>query len=252
MRHFRELVCALSLMGMIATTGNAQEISAPNQAVAAQREENAQQKLVHEAAQLLSEGSVSEALARLDEAISSYEERFGASKKKVYSARSTVEVLMYMAEAAQAKTDAVAVESEYGYAYYLKAYVLIELQRREDALNALQKAVALSPRNAQFLAELGNIHQTAKDWPRALEVYQEAESAAEFSPEDVKAKELGRALRGIGYVFIETGRYDEAEAIYRRCLKIDPGDATAARELEYVRQLRTRQEGEPRPIESAP
>jgi Flp pilus assembly protein TadD len=53
-----------------------------------------------------------------------------------------------------------------------------------------------------------------------------------------KNGELGRALRGKGFVLVELGKLDEAEAMYRRCLAIDPADTKAANELRYVQSRR--------------
>jgi hypothetical protein len=38
----------------------------------------------------------------------------------------------------------------------------------------------------------------------------------------------------------EQGKLDEAEAMYRKCLVLDPKDSNALRELEYIRRLRNK------------
>ena len=57
--------------------------------------------------------------------------------------------------------------------------------------------------------------------------------AAKLDP-DHADRETGNAWRCMGYALIEQGRYDEAEALYRACLKLDPGDAKAKNELAYI------------------
>src|SRR5262249_39777721 len=146
--------------------------------------------------------------------------------------------LFYLLQAAaseKSKSSAVVLSGNWGYAYYLKAYCLLDLGRANDAKAPLLRAVALAPQNAQFLGELGYIYQSEKNWPLALETFQRAENAAkEFSPEQSRNAELARAWRGIGYVLVELGRLDEAEAMYRKCLQLNAQDAMAQRELAYV------------------
>jgi tetratricopeptide (TPR) repeat protein len=93
--------------------------------------------------------------------------------------------------------------------------------------------------------ELGAVMQQEKNWPEALAAYTEAESAAELSY-DKDSKQINtpltRALRGQGYVLIETGKLDEAEQRYQRCLQLDPDDEGAKRELNYIANLRKKQQ----------
>jgi tetratricopeptide (TPR) repeat protein len=79
-----------------------------------------------------------------------------------------------------------------------------------------------------------------KNWTKAKEAFEKAEDQAPTSPDESKAEVLGRARRGLGYVFVELGQLDEAEKKYRQCLAADPRDTKAAKELEYVRGLRTK------------
>src|SRR4029079_18373223 len=127
----------------------------------------------------------------------------------------------YALQAASAgKSKAEVISGNWGYAYYLKGYVLIELQRVGEAKGALQRAAALAPQNAQFLSELAHVFEAEKDWTQALQLYQRAEAAAkEFSPSNSKNGELSRARRGQGYVLVELKRWDEAEQRYRQCLE---------------------------------
>jgi Flp pilus assembly protein TadD len=56
----------------------------------------------------------------------------------------------------------------------------------------------------------------------------------------LKPTNLGRARRGLAYVFVELGKLAEAEKKYEQCLAADPKDTRAAQELEYVRGLRAK------------
>jgi tetratricopeptide (TPR) repeat protein len=78
------------------------------------------------------------------------------------------------------------------------------------------------------------------NWPKAKQQFESAEDKANLSPEDAQAIELGRARRGIGYVFVELGKFDEAEKKYQQCLEADPNDKKSKQELEYVRGLRAK------------
>ena len=197
------------------------------------------------ASQLLTEGlqlarakRPAEAVPYFDQVIALYESRLKDKNVRYYSARSPAETLFYALESATGannKTGAVVVSANWSYAHYLKGYALLDLGRVVEAKTQLQRAVALAPQNAQILGELGHIHQLEKNWKSALETFQRAESAArEFSPEQVRNAELARAWRGMGYVLVELGRLDEAEAMYRKCLALDRNDAMAQRELTYV------------------
>src|SRR4030095_13970088 len=102
------------------------------------------------------------------------------------------------------------------------------LGRPSEAKAQLLRAVALAPQNAQFLGELGHVYQLEKNWPLALQTFQRAESAAkEITSEQARNGELARAWRGMGYVLVELGRLDEAEAMYRKCLELNAQDAKA-------------------------
>ncbi len=72
-----------------------------------------------------------------------------------------------------------------------------------------------------------------------------APRSAEVSPPEVKTRELTRALRGTAYVDVELGRLDDAEALYVRCLALDPNDAKAAGELRYVRAQQSKRISRP-------
>jgi tetratricopeptide (TPR) repeat protein len=105
----------------------------------------------------------------------------------------------------------------------------------------LERALALSPRNSQFLSELASIYQGEKNWTTALQTYQLAEAAArEFSPPQVKDAELSRAWRGIGFVLVEQNRLDAAEKMYRQCLELNKNDSIALKELSYVLNLKAK------------
>ena len=123
-------------------------------------------------------------------------------------------------------------------AYLMKGYALVELGRLAEAHEALEHAIALSPQNSQYLAELAYLYQAEKQWQLSLATYARAEQAAHFAPEQARKEHEGRALRGQGFALTELGRLDEATAFYRKALELDPQDQRSLNELRYIEQQR--------------
>ena len=179
----------------------------------------------------------------IDPLIAHFEKSYGHENGLIYCANGQIETLLYLAQAANLKQKAVALDKSYAYAYYLKGYVLIEMGQHAEARPFLEKAVTLSPSDPQFLCELGNWHQNGQEWQQALSLYERAEEGAKLLEPEGTTEAQRRALRGKGFVYTELGRFDEAEEMYRSCLQLDPGDEVAAGELEYV--INSRQDAQP-------
>jgi tetratricopeptide (TPR) repeat protein len=216
----------------------------PQAAAAANPEDAALEQQLMAGAQLLQLRQPDRAIAdHFDKVIAAYELRYKDQKAKPYTGRWQVERLMYLLQAANAKEEpkqgAIIVPQVWSDAWYLKAYALIELKRPTEARSALEAALVLAPRNSQYLGELGTVYLGQRNWPQALKIFEQAEAAAkEFSPPEVKNKELSRAWRGIAYVYVEQGRWDDAEKVYLQCLELDKNDRRAQNELNYVRTQR--------------
>ena len=219
----------------------------PVPAAAANPDDTALGQQLMAAAQLVQSGQPARAITEhLDKIIAAYEQRYKDEKSKPYTGRSRVEQLLYLVQAANAKEEpkqgAIIVSQYWSDAWYLKGYALIELRRPIEARNALEAALALAPRNSQYLGELGTWYVGQRNWPQALKIFEQAASAAkEFAPPDAKNTELSRAWRGLGYVYVEQGRWDDAEKIYLQCLELDSNDRRAKNELNYVRAQRPAQ-----------
>jgi tetratricopeptide (TPR) repeat protein len=199
-------------------------------------------QLLENGVRLMQSKKPTEAMQIFDSVASGYENKYKGKNTKFYSARSPAETLFYVLDAANSnKGGATVVSGNWGYAYYLKAYALLDLGRVSEAKVELQRAVSLSPQNSQFLSELGHVYQLEKNWQSALQIFQRAEAAAkEFSPPNARNAELGRAWRGMGFVDVELNRLDDAEAMYRKCLELDKNDAAAMRELRYVQGVKAK------------
>jgi Flp pilus assembly protein TadD len=201
----------------------------------------AEQEQVVAANDLIHDHKPSDAVVLLDKVIAANEARHQDKSQLIYCARSTAEVLLYMAEAAAAKRDAVALDQTYCDAIFFKGFALIDLGQAAEARAYIERAVAMAPHNAYYRGELAEAYKTARDWENAYAMFEQAAGDARgFSPEASKTFELTRALRGMGFVRSEQGRFDEAEKLFRECLQLNPNDAKAKNELAYIAQQRAR------------
>lgn len=209
-------------------------------------EDRTSARIVSDGTRLLQTGKPKEAIAYLDKVIARYEERYNDDKTQFFCTRSPAESLLYLLEFSNRKKDggkstAKVVSSDWAYAYYLKAYALLEIGRLPEAKPTLERALALSPRNSQFLSEQANMYQREKNWPLALQTFQLAEAAAkEVSPPKAKNMDLSRAWRGMGYVLVELNHLDEAEKMYLQCLELDKNDSKALNEIRYIQSLKAK------------
>lgn len=198
----------------------------------------AQNALIERAVTLMHEKKNAEAIPLLDQVIGAEEKAYAGEKRQIYSARSGAESLMYMLEAAAARKEAVAVGPEWSLALFLKGFALVDSGSADAAGPLFERAVALSPANSQYLAELGEWHKSRREWDQAYARFKKAEDVAGLVSEHRRKPERSRALRGMGFVLIEQGKLDEAEKMFRKCLEIDPNDEGAKGELEFIRQQR--------------
>lgn len=208
----------------------------------ARANEAEQQQRVDAAAKLLQQGKPVEAIDGVDKVIAHFEALRKEKTDAAYCARSPAESLVYLAQAAKDNTATTVYGSAWCDAYFLRGYALIELGRIGEARAALERAVQLAPREAHYRSELAELYAREKNWNEALAAFEASAQVAEESVDQArKNAELGRALRGKGFVLVELGRLDEAEAMYRRCLALDPADRKAMNELRYVQSRQQKQ-----------
>lgn len=240
------VACATAMLALGLHAQPAPEPTAPRptaEDTAAQAEREALGQQLAKGAALLNTQPAVAITDYFDKVIAVFEQRHQNEARTVYTARSQAEALMYMVQAAtstsEPKKGAIVVSQSWSDALYLKAYALIELKRLPEAKNNLEAAIAMAPRNSQYLGELANFHIGAGDLQKAFTMFEQAAAAArDFSPPTVKNAELARAWRGMGYVYVERNQLDEAEKIYLDCLALDPKDRRAQGELIYVREQR--------------
>jgi tetratricopeptide (TPR) repeat protein len=192
---------------------------------------------VDKAVTLISGGKAADAIPLLDEVIGAEEAGHKHEGRMIFSARTLTEAIVYSSMAGTQHKSAVVLDDTWSLGYFLKGYALVDLHRGNEAKSYLDKAIALSPMNAQYLAERGEWHKSQRDWTSSYADFDSASTAAEFSPDDSKSFEKRRALRGMAYARVEQGQLKEAENLLRACLKIDSSDEHAKDELEYIKSL---------------
>jgi tetratricopeptide (TPR) repeat protein len=212
--------------------------AAQHEAVAAPAATDPEQAEVDRAATLVHAGKPAEAIALLDPLIAAQEKRRQGDTRDVYCARSPAEILLYSGRAAQAKKPAIVLGEPACYSIFMKGFALVDLKRSDEAKPYFERAVAMAPSNAQFIAELAEWYKNRRDWDTAYALFQRAEAAAALSPKDTETFERTRAMRGQAFVLVERGKLDEAEKLYRACLKLNPDDERSKQELQYIAEQR--------------
>lgn len=178
------------------------------------------------------------AIARLDPLIADYERAHASEKRMIFCAGNMEETLAYMMIGAAAKKSAVAIAPSWCSALFVKGFVLVDAKRLAEGKSFNERAIAMRPGNAHYLNELAYVLQTEKQWQASYDTYAKALSFVGLSDEDLQAAQKGRALRGMGFDAIELGRWDEAEAKFKEALALDPNDAKAKSELQYIAEQR--------------
>ena len=173
-----------------------------------------------------------------DKVIAFYSGRYSNAKPQMFCSHGSTETLFYTLNGAANGKDALVLGPTWCDALYAKAYALIDLNRLNEAEDALHRALALAPENAKYLNELGHILSLRKQWPQAIATFSRAEEAAKYAPAQDATAFASRACRGVGYALTEQKRLDESEANYRRCLSIDASDRQSMIELQYIKKLR--------------
>ena len=191
------------------------------------------------AAKLLGDGKPAEAMALAEQIIQSSESAHPRRDNIVYfSAQSLAETLVYATMANAVKKNGIVTNGTWGIAYFLKGFALIDLKRGDEALPWLEKAVAMSPMNAQYLAERAEWYKLRRQWKKALTDFESARSGAYLAPDDAKVSWEGRAIRGIAFVKIEQGKFDDAERLLGEALRLNPDDQRARADLAELPSLR--------------
>jgi tetratricopeptide (TPR) repeat protein len=124
----------------------------------------------------------------------------------------------------------------YSKAYFKLAYIAVERNNFEDALRYLDKAIVLEPDHPGLLCEKAYVLSQLKRYQEAHDLFIRAVDIRPWVSDIQRA----RALRGAGTALIDLGKLDEAEAMFKKSLEIEPRNKNALNELDYIRGLRSK------------
>ncbi len=130
--------------------------------------------------------------------------------------------------------DAVIVDGNWCVALWAKGFALIDLQQLDAALPFLERAVEMAPLHPHYLSELGYAYQAQKKWQLSYDLYARAAEAAKRQSGEQQKKSFRRAWFGMAFDLVELGKFDAAEALYRKCLDLYPDDEKVKDELDYL------------------
>ena len=196
---------------------------------------------IDQATELIGKGQPAAALPLVEQVIAEYEGKYRSNSKTIYySARTLEEGFVYATLAGMAGRSGVVLNGDWAWAYFLKGFALVDLNRADEAIKWFDRAALLAPMNSHIIAERAEWYKARRDWKKAYKEFESARSAAGFADDAVKVAEEGRAIRGMAFVRIEQGKLDDAERLLGEALKLDPADKRAREELDLIGTMRKR------------
>ena len=189
-----------------------------------------------EVVQLIQGGQPQLAVDKVNPLLADYERRYAGKPRPLCD----VEPAETKAYAGVAGKDYTLADGGWCIALWAKGFALIDLKQLDAAVPFLERSVALAPFHPHYLSELGYAYQAQKSWQRSYDFYARAADAALRQEGDRRNKSLRRAWFGMAYDMIEMGRLDEAEALFRKCLEVSPGDQRVKDELQYIEEQKAK------------
>jgi tetratricopeptide (TPR) repeat protein len=113
----------------------------------------------------------------------------------------------------------------------MRAFVLAETGRPEDAVRDLQGVIRRFPRKPGPYMSLGWFHERAGRLLAARQVYEEGVRMAKWSGDDTSRAYLENNL---GSVELRLGNRERARTLFAHCLKLEPRHPQARRNLELL------------------
>jgi tetratricopeptide (TPR) repeat protein len=179
------------------------------------------------ARELIDEDRYEEAADVLEKGV----ERFGAASVS----QLLLAWCLHMAERQEAALDwavpAVEEEPENADAHWLRANILFELGRADEAAESLWRAVELTPDNGRYYMQLAWYHYEDQEFTKTREL---VEQALERAPDDAWVQHTA------GRIYDHHLRHKRAHAHYARALELEPGDAAVRDDLAEILQTRGR------------
>lgn len=173
--------------------------------------------------------------AVLDHAPMSFAEFERQGDVLIVRATQQADIPVLIAQAGKPAPKTVHVEhNTYGYASFLLGSYWNEVREYAKAVAALDRGLALQPRNGLLIGERGAALAALRRFDDAMASY-DTWLAARVGT----TLERARILRARGFALIELNRIDEAEHDYLESLKLEPCHAGARSELAYIAGRRT-------------
>lgn len=122
---------------------------------------------------------------------------------------------------------AITLEPTYADAYNLLGMTLSSAGEQQPAIDALQKAVALSPRNPWFKGNLANAYLQAQDLDRAIQLLQELRMSNEPGIASMAARQLQQVE---AYRSAVPGREGQSGNMQTAVRQVEPNDVPGAAE----------------------
>lgn len=258
MMHARRaaLIAGLvTLVGAAIPSANAGETDRQHFTAAA-HEDSAQSqadlKEVVDAVLQIRDGKIQQAIdGPLTDVVDRYQKAYGKSKDVIFSARGPIQGMLYMSMTAMGhfggagngSGKAIDVGPAWAMAYWGRGYGYSEMNRFKDAEVELRKAIALSPRDAQYASELAFALQMQGRFAESLALFEQVPGFLDTMDgweEANKTEFRCKSFRGQGYDLVELHRLDEAEKAYNACLALVPNEPKSLGELEYIKGLRNK------------
>lgn len=122
----------------------------------------------------------------------------------------------------------------YPRAWYYLGFIAVKEKRFREAVDLLANGLALEPEAAMLIIESARAYAGLNQYQTAIEWYRRVRTIGPF----VSAQHVAFSLRGEGVQLIDLGELDQAEALFRESLALDPESPVAQNELRYIARLR--------------
>jgi len=126
------------------------------------------------------------------------------------------------------------VTPSYSKAFYLLTFINVERKDWFKAMAFIDQAISLEPDHPLLLCEKALILSRLGRHQAAHDLFIIAAEIRPWAPLDQRA----RALRGAAVALIDLKRLDDAEALLKKSLEIEPENKMALNELDYIQVLR--------------